>query len=149
MEICGPVLERDRLGHRVATARLEVLFTFTYRKISSGTIVGAYPVGFGDRRQHCVFGWVEGFVPCFGTVSGPGHEHDGGGAFAAALQIHLAVPADIDQAGKILVVAGAAFGGVVVGAPAGGGRRGSSGQHHDEGEAHGQPPASGSPEARG
>jgi hypothetical protein len=30
-----------------------------------------------------------------------------------ALQIHLAVPADIDQAGKILVIAGVALTGVV------------------------------------
>src|SRR5215212_2785599 len=71
MEICDPVLERSRLRYRVAAARLKVLFTFTYRENSPGTVVGAYPVGFSDRRQHCLLGWVERFAPCFGAVASP------------------------------------------------------------------------------
>jgi hypothetical protein len=135
MQIPGPVLERSGLRDRVAAALLEVLYTFTCRENSSWTVVGAYPVGFGDRGQHRLLGWVERFAPCFGAVSGPRDEHDRGRSFALALHVHLAAPAYVDQAGKILVIAEVAITGVafsgVVGAPAfGEGRAGRSHQHH-------------------
>src|SRR5215207_5389263 len=133
MQIRSPVLERGGLIYQVAAARREVLFTLTSHDKSPWTIVGAYPVGFGDRRQHRLLGPVERLAPRFGPVSGPRHEHDRGRAFALALHIHLAAPTDIDQAGKVLVMArvtltGVALGGVVA-APATSERRGGSSQH--------------------
>src|SRR5215218_2907207 len=103
MQVRGTVLERSGLRDRVAAALLEVLCTFTCREDGPGTIVGAYPVGFGDRRQHRLLGWVERFAPCFGAVSGPRDEHDCGIPCAVALHIHLAASAYIYQTGKILV----------------------------------------------
>src|SRR5215217_8468324 len=104
MQIRDSVLERGGLGYRVAAARQEVLCTFTCREKSSGTVVGAYPVGLGDRGQHRLLGWVERLAPRFGAVSGPRDEHDRGMSLAPALHIHLAAPADVDQAREILVV---------------------------------------------
>jgi hypothetical protein len=107
VEIRYRVLERSRLRHRVAAARIKVLFA--YWENSTGTVVGAYPVGFGDRGQHGLLGCVERLAPCFGAVPCPRDEHDRGKPFASALHIHLAAPADIDQAGKILVIADVAI----------------------------------------
>src|SRR5829696_5885952 len=55
MQIRSPVLERGGLIYQVAAARREVLFTITSHDKSPWTIVGAYPVGFGDRGQHRPF----------------------------------------------------------------------------------------------
>jgi hypothetical protein len=114
MQIRGVVLQCGRLGYRVAAARLEVLCTLTSCENSPGTVVGAYPVGFGYRGQHRLFRWVARRAPCFGAVSGPRDEHDRGRPLALALHVHLAAPADIDQAGKILVMAGATLTGVAL-----------------------------------
>src|SRR5215213_1854404 len=109
MQIRDPVPERSGLVYGVAATRLEVRCTFTYRQISSGPVVGAYPVGFGHRGQHWLFGWVERFAPCLGAVTAPRDEHHRGRAFGAALHVHLAYPTDIDQTSEVLVLAGVAL----------------------------------------
>src|SRR5215212_9062947 len=91
---------------RGAAALLEVIYTVTSHEKSAGTIVGAHPIRFGDRGQHRLFGFVERLAPGFCPVTTPRDEDDGGRAFPAALHVHLSAPADIDQAGKVLVVAG-------------------------------------------
>src|SRR5918997_5837089 len=101
MQIIDTVLEGDGLRHRIAAARLEVLGTFARRDKSPWTVVGAYPVGFGDRGQHRLLGWVFRCAPRFGAVLGPRDEHDRGIPCALALHVHLAATADIDQTGKI------------------------------------------------
>src|SRR5215212_10513556 len=126
VQIIDVVLYRGGLGYRVAAARQEVLWTVARREEGSGTVVGAHPVGLGDRGQHRLLGWVFRCAPRFGAVLGPRDEHYGGRSFALALHIHLATPADVDQAGKVLVMAGvtltqgALSSGVVVVARAGG-----------------------------
>src|SRR5688500_17224219 len=92
MQIIDIVLERSRLRHRIAAALLEILHTFTCRENGSGTVVGAYPVGLGDRGQHRLLGWVECLAPRFGAVPAPRDEHDRGRPFASALHVHLASP---------------------------------------------------------
>src|SRR5919112_6639617 len=111
VQIIDVVLERGGLGCRVAAALQEVLWTVARREEGSGTVVGAHPVGFGYRGQnrplgweHRLPGWVLRCAPRFGAVSGPCDEHYGGTSFALALHVDLAA-ADIDQAGKVLVVA--------------------------------------------
>src|SRR5215213_6955623 len=144
MQIIDTVLERGGLVYAIAAALLEVLWTITRREEGSGTVVGAHPVGLGDRGQHRLLGWehripgwVERCAPRFGAVPDPRDEHYGGTSFALALHVHLASPADIHQAFEVLVMAGvtlsvvALSGGVVVVARASGERRGGSTQHHD------------------
>src|ERR671913_601100 len=113
MQIRGVVLQRGGLVYRVAAARLEILYIFTRHEKSPWTVVGAYPVGLGDGGQHGLLGWehrlpgwVERSAPCFGAVSGPGDERYRGRSLAVALDVYLAPPADVDQAGKVLVMAG-------------------------------------------
>ena len=95
----------------IAAARLEVLWTFTRRNDGSWTVVGAHPVGLGDRGQNRLFGWehrlpgwVERCAPRFGAVPDSRDEHYRGTSLAPALHVHLASPADIHQAGEVLVV---------------------------------------------
>ena len=52
VQIIDVVLYRGGLGYRVAAARQEVLWTVARREDGSGTVVGAHPVGLGDRGQH-------------------------------------------------------------------------------------------------
>src|SRR5918994_7203086 len=136
MQIIDTFLEGGGLGYRVAATRQEVLWTFARREEGSGTVVGAHPVGLGDRGQHRLLGWFLRCAPRFGAVLGPRDEHYGGTSFALALHVYLAA-ADIDQAFEVLVMAGVtltriAFGGVV-GAPATSERRDGGSQHqgHD------------------
>src|SRR5215212_3292629 len=105
VQIIDVVLYRGGLVYRVAAARQEVLWTVARREEGSGTVVGAYPVGLGDRGQHRLLGWFLRCAPRFGAVLGPRDEHYGGTSFALALHVYLAA-ADIDQAFEVLVVAG-------------------------------------------
>src|SRR5829696_6666281 len=105
MQIRDSVLERSRLMDRGAAALLEVIYTVTSHEKSSGTVVGAHPIRFGDRGQHRLFGFVERLAPGFGAVTTPRDEDDGGRALAPALHVNLSAPADIDQAREILIVA--------------------------------------------
>src|SRR5215217_4985573 len=141
VQIIDVVLYRGGLVYRVAAARQEVRWTVARREEGSGTVVGAYPVGLGDRGQHRLLGWVLRCAPRFGAVLGPRDEHYGGTSFAPALHVYLAA-ADIHQAFEVLVVAGVtltriAFGGVVV-APATSERRDGGSQHqgHDRCQQH-------------
>jgi hypothetical protein len=81
------------LGNRVAPARL-----LTDR--CSRTIISTDPGELGDPGKHAR-AWLVGNVPILGGASEAGHQHDGRRPYAAALQIHLATAADIDQAGEI------------------------------------------------
>ena len=49
MQIRNPIPERSRLMDRGAAALLEVIYTVTTHEKSPGAVVGAYPVGLGDR----------------------------------------------------------------------------------------------------
>src|SRR5918993_2990597 len=102
VQILDCVLERGGLVYGIAAAPQEVLWTFTRRDDGSGTVVGAHPVGLGDRGQkrligweHRLPGWVERCAPRFGAVPDPRDEHYGGTSLAPTLHVHLSSPADI------------------------------------------------------
>jgi len=96
MQVRDRVPCRGRLRHRIAAAR-----TLTADD-RSRTIIGTNPGEIGDLGKHRRRTFTSaGHTPYIGGVTETGCQHDGGRAGTTALHVHLAAPADVDQAGKI------------------------------------------------
>src|SRR6478672_3694864 len=65
------------------------------------TIIGANPRKLGNLRKHSAHSRLERGAPDFGIIPVPGLENHSRAACSAALDVHLAPVADLDQTGKI------------------------------------------------
>src|SRR6266478_10145291 len=68
---------------------------------SSRAIIGANARKLGNLRKHSVLSRLKRSAPDFGIVPVPGLENHSRAARPAALEVHLAAVADLDQTGKI------------------------------------------------
>src|SRR5439155_5417930 len=70
-------------------------------KKSSRAIIGTNSGELGNLRKHSVLSGLKRSAPDCGIVPVPGFENHSRAARAAALEVHLAAVADLDQTAKI------------------------------------------------